>query len=111
MGNVTEPSLYHSEALGVILFLHLDPEDVYQTVVLIHCNKHPFTQSQKVVIPYRTFNSTFSIDRRSSDEQSKDMSIFVGLSKTASEDSRHKVAKLKFEGTKCQEAVDLSEEV
>ena len=77
--------------------------------MLIHCNKHPFTQSQKVVIPYGTYWSTFSIDRRSSDEQSNDRTIYVGL--TYDGTGLHKVAKLQFEAKKCKEAVELSEEV
>ena len=68
MGTMTEPSLYHSEALEVILFLYKDPENRNQTVVLIHRDKHPFTKLQTAVIPYGTVYATFSIDRRSGDE-------------------------------------------
>ena len=77
----------------------------------IYSDKRPFTWQQKVVIPLNTYIATFSIERRSADEINKDRSIFVGLSKTGSEYFRHKVAKLKLEGKKCQKAVDLSEEV
>ena len=42
-GAVTEPSLHHSEILELIVFLHGDPEDMYQTVVTIYSDKRPFT--------------------------------------------------------------------
>ena len=77
--------------------------------MLIHDDKHPFTKLQTAVIPYGTKYATFSIDRRSGDEQIKDRSIFVGLTYDAAVGNR--VAKLQFEGTACQESVELSEEV
>ena len=109
MGPVTEPSLYHSEALEVILFLFKNPWNSDQTVVLIHKDKHPFTKLQTAVIPYGSGYATFSIDRRSIDEQREDRSIFVGL--TYDNTGRNRVAKLQFEGATCQELVNLSEEV
>ena len=79
MTGVTEPSLYHSEILEVILFLHRYPENVNKTVVVIHNDKSPFSENQRIVIPWGTYNATFSIERRSDDEIYKDRSIFVGL--------------------------------
>ena len=41
-GDVTLPSLHHSEILESIVFLHKDPENVGQTAVVIYSDKHPF---------------------------------------------------------------------
>jgi hypothetical protein len=79
---VTQPSLYHSEALGIILVIFRNPESRYEANVLIYDDKFPYKQLQKVAIQFDFYMATFSIDRRSIEEQALDSSIFIGLSMT-----------------------------
>ena len=44
MGSNTEPSIYHSETLRVIFFVHRDPEDKDQSLVLIYDDRYPFDE-------------------------------------------------------------------
>ena len=68
MGVVTEPSLNHSEALGIIIFIFRNPENEMQANLLIFDDQFPFKQLQKVVIEFEFYMATFSIDRRSIEE-------------------------------------------
>ena len=94
MGDMTDPTLHHSEWLGVIINLYKDPEFKDQTVVDIYDDKDSFSKLQKIVIPYSTYRATFSIDRRSTEMKLEDKSIYVGLCKSPGEGDRHKLAKL-----------------
>ena len=69
MGLVTVPSLYHSEALGITFVIFRNPEKRNEANVLIYDDKFPFKQLQKVVIQFGMYMATFSIDRRSIEEQ------------------------------------------
>jgi len=69
MGDATEPSLYYSEALGITFVIFRNPENTYEANILIYADKFPFKQLQKVVIQFQFYRATFSIDRRSIEEQ------------------------------------------
>ena len=94
MGGMTDPTLYHCEELGVIIYLYKDPELKDQSVLNIYSDKNSFTKLQKIVIPYSTYRATFSIDRRSTKMKLQDNSIHIGLAKSPGEGDRHKLAKL-----------------
>ena len=79
MGVATEPSVYHSDSLQLILFLHRDTEDWKKTAVHIYDDEHPFAYQNSMTIPYDTYRGAFAKERRSAEEQQKDRSIYVGL--------------------------------
>jgi hypothetical protein len=68
MGVVTEPSLHHSKALKLILYLLRDPDNRGQTLVETFDDIYPFNQLEKKIIPFNTYRGTFSVDRRSIEE-------------------------------------------
>ena len=64
------------------MYLLNDPENRGQTLVETFDDSYPFNHLETKVIPFNTEFATFSVDRRSIEEQTLDSSIYIGLSKT-----------------------------